>query len=299
MSSARPQRSRQQTLARPAAISGKGLFHGIHAEMRLLPAEPGTGVVFRRTDLAGRPQVSAHIDNVLSATRRTVLKSRAGATVETVEHLLAALTGLHVDNCVVEINAIEVPAVDGSCLPFCEMILEAGLTQQSVLRATLFIEEPQSVNDRRGEQWIEVIPSHDRTCSVGYRLDYGTQAAFPSQSFSTDLTPETFLREIAGARTFVLSDEIESLQRMGFGKHLSGKDLLVFDADGSVIDNTLRWADEPVRHKILDCIGDLALSGRMFIGHVVARRSGHKLNHVMAKTLSTIEVSRTLLQRAA
>lgn len=299
MSSARPHRSRQQTLARPAAISGKGLFHGIDAKVRLLPAEAGTGVVFRRTDLAGRPQVHAHVDNVTSATRRTVLASRSGATIETVEHLLAALAGLRVDNCIVEINAIEVPALDGSCLPFCEVILEAGLHELSGPRETLFIEVPQHVNDRRGQQWIEVISSHDGTSSVDYHLDYGAQAAIPSQSFSTNLTPEAFLRDIAGARTFVLEQEIESLQRLGFGKHLTGKDIVVFGADGSVIDNTLRWADEPVRHKILDCIGDLALSGRMFAGRVVARRSGHKLNHVMAKTLSTIEAGRTVLLRAA
>ncbi len=299
MSSARPHRPRQQTLARPAAISGKGLFHGIEAQLRLIPADAGTGIVFRRMDLAGRPQVPAHVDNVTSAIRRTVLASRNGATVETVEHLLAALAGLRVDNCVVEINAIEVPAVDGSCLPFCEVILEAGLHELSVPRETLLIEEPQHVNDRGSQQWIEVVLSHDRTSSVDYHLDYGTEAAIPSQSFSMNLTPEAFLRDIAGARTFVLKEEVESLQQLGFGKHLTGKDIVVFDADGSVIENTLRWADEPVRHKILDCIGDLALSGRMFAGRVVARRSGHKLNHVMAKTLSTIEAGRTLLLRAA
>ena len=120
-----------------------------------------------------------------------------------------------------------------------------------------------------------------------------------SQSFSVELTPEAFLRDIAAARTFVLQHEVAALQQMGFGRHLTGRDLVVFDADGSVIDNKLRWQDEPVRHKILDCIGDLALSGRVFVGRVVARRSGHKLNHVMAKTLSMIEICQALLQRAA
>ncbi len=299
MSSARPHAPRQQTLARTAAISGRGLFHGIDARARFLPAEPGTGIVFRRTDLAGCPQVTAHVDNVTSANRRTVLASRTGATVETVEHLLAALAGLHVDNCIVEINAIEVPAADGSSLPFCEVILEAGLIEQGVPRKTLSIEEPQRVSDRRGEQWIEVIPSYDGSRTVDYCLDYGIGAAIPAQSFSSDLTPECFLRDIAGARTFVLAQEIESLQQLGFGRHLTGRDLIVFEADGSVVDNRLRWADEPVRHKILDCIGDLALSRQVMTGHVVACRSGHKLNHVIAKALSTIEVCRSQLQRAA
>jgi UDP-3-O-acyl N-acetylglucosamine deacetylase len=290
---------RQQTLARTAMISGRGLFHGVEARLRLLPAEPGSGIVFRRVDLAGKPEVKAHVDNVTSAPRRTVLAASNGAFVETTEHLMSALAGLQVDNCIVEINAPEVPAVDGSCLPFCEAILEAGLNIQSAPRDLLILEESQGVNDRAGEQWIEIIPSYDGSTTIDYRLDYGPQTAISSQSYSVSLTPEIFLKEIAPARTFVLKNEVEALQIMGFGKHLTGKDLVVFDTDGSIIDNKLRWADEPVRHKILDCIGDLALSGQMFVGRVVARRSGHKLNHVMAKTLSTITLRQPELQWAA
>lgn len=299
MSFEKTHRSQQQTLARTALIAGHGLFHGIDVKVRLRPADPGTGIVFRRVDLKDRPEVAAHVDNVRSAARRTVLASRSGAVVETVEHLMAALAGLQVDNCLVEIDSIEVPAVDGSCMPFCEAILAAGLTQQSTARSLLSVEESQGVSDRAGEQWIEVIPAYDGNATVDYRLDYGPEAVIASQSFSVELTPEAFLRDIAAARTFVLQDEVAALHQMGFGRHLTGRNLVVFDADGSVIDNTLRWQDEPVRHKILDCIGDLALSGRVFVGRVVARRSGHKLNHVMAKTLSTIEVCRTLLERAA
>lgn len=290
--------SQQQTLARPALIAGQGLFHGLDVKVRLRPADPGTGIVFRRVDLVDRPEVAAHVDHVRSAPRRTVLASRSGAVVETVEHLMAALAGLQVDNCLVEIDSLEVPAVDGSSMPFCEAILAAGLVQQSTRRSLLSVEESQGVNDRAGEQWIEVIPAYDGNATVDYRLDYGPEAVISSQSFSVELTPAAFLRDIAAARTFVLQDEVAALQQMGFGRHLTGRDLVVFDADGSVIDNRLRWPDEPVRHKILDCIGDLALSGRVLVGRVVARRSGHKLNHVMAKTLSTIEVCRTLLQRA-
>lgn len=290
---------RQQTLARTAMISGRGLFHGVEARLRLLPAEPGSGIVFRRVDLTGKPEVKAHVDNVTSAPRRTVLAASNGAFVETTEHLMSALAGLQVDNCIIEINASEVPAVDGSCLPFCEAILEAGLNIQSAPRDLLIIDESQGVNDRAGEQWIEIIPSFDGSTTIDYRLDYGPQTAIPSQSFSVSMTPEIFLKEIAPARTFVLKNEVEALQIMGFGKHLTGKDLVVFDTDGSVIDNKLRWPDEPVRHKILDCIGDLALNGQMFVARVVARRSGHKLNHVMAKTLSTITLRQPELQWAA
>ena len=298
MSFERTHRSQQQTLSRPALIAGQGLFHGVDVKVRLHPAEPGTGIVFSRVDMKNRPEVAAHVDNVRSAARRTVLASRSGAVVETVEHLMAALAGLQVDNCLVEIDAIEVPAVDGSSMPFCEAILAAGLIQQSPTRSLLSVEHSQGVNDRAGEQWIEVIPAHDGNATVDYRLDYGPEAVISSQSFSVELTPEAFLRDIAAARTFILQDEVAALQQMGFGRHLTSRDLVVFDADGSVIDNKLRWPDEPVRHKILDCIGDLALSGRIYVGRVVARRSGHKLNHVMAKTLSMIEVCQALLQRA-
>ena len=299
MSFEQTHRSQQQTLARPALIAGQGLFHGIDVKVRLRPADPGTGIVFRRVDLKDRPEVVAHVDNVRSAARRTVLASRSGAIVETVEHLMAALAGLQVDNCLVEIDSLEVPAVDGSSMPFCEAILAAGLSQQSTARSQIPVEESHGVNDRAGEQWIEVIPAYDGNATVDYRLDYGPDAVIASQSFSVELTPEAFLRDIAAARTFVLQDEVAALQQMGFGRHLTGRDLVVFAADGSVIDNKLRWQDEPVRHKILDCIGDLALSGRVFVGRVVARRSGHKLNHVMAKTLSMIEICQALLQRAA
>ena len=299
MSFEQTHRSQQQTLSRPALIAGHGLFHGIDVKVRLRPAEPGTGIVFRRVDLKDRPEVAAHVDNVRSAARRTVLASRSGAVVETVEHLMAALAGLQVDNCLVEIDAVEVPAVDGSSMPFCEAILAAGLTQQSTERSLLTVEESHGVNDRAGEQWIEVIPAYDENATIDYRLDYGPEAVITSQSFSVELTPEAFLRDIAAARTFVLEHEVAALQQMGFGRHLTGRDLVVFDADGSVIDNKLRWQDAPVRHKILDCIGDLALSGRVFVGRVVARRSGHKLNHVMAKSLSTIEECQVLLQRAS
>jgi UDP-3-O-acyl N-acetylglucosamine deacetylase len=291
--------SQQQTLARPALIAGRGLFHGVDCKVRLLPAEPNTGIVFRRVDTKQRPEVAAHVDNVTSAMRRTVLASHTGAVVETVEHLMAAFAGLRLDNCLVEINAVEVPAVDGSSMPFCEAILAAGLVRQSCHRNVFVVEASHGVNDRAGEQWIEVIPAYDADSSIDYRLDYGPEAPIPSQSFSVEITPEAFLREIAAARTFVLESEVATLQQMGFGLHLTGRDLVLFDADGCIVDNALRWSDEPVRHKILDCIGDLALSGQMFAGRVVARRSGHKLNHVMAKTLSMTDTCQPQIQRAA
>lgn len=288
----------QQTLARPAALSGRGLFHGVDARIRMLPASEDTGIVFRRVDLQGRPEIPARTEFVIPGSRRTILAS-AGATVETTEHLLAALAGLQVDNCVVEIRGPEVPAVDGSCLPFCEAILEAGLNQQSARRRVYCISRCQRVSDPAAEQWLEAIPSDGVDFVVSYQLDYGDQSPVGRQSLALSVTPETFLHEIAGARTFVMSAEVEALQAQGYGRHLTGRDLVVFAPDGSIVENRLRWADEPVRHKILDCIGDLALAGAAIAGRIVARRSGHKLNHVMAQILSTTDISSLVPARAA
>jgi UDP-3-O-acyl N-acetylglucosamine deacetylase len=288
----------QQTLARPAVISGRGLFHGVEARVRMLPAPENSGIVFRRVDLADRPELPARTEFVVPGSRRTIL-SAGGAAVETVEHLLAALAGLHVDNCLIEIRGPEVPAVDGSCLPFCEAILEAGLNQQTAVRRVTCIGRCQRISDPAAEQWLEAIPTLTGDLVVSYQLDYGDDSPLGRQSLALSITPETFLHEIAAARTFVMSAEVDALQAQGYGRHLTGRDLVVFAADGTVVDNRLRWPDEPVRHKILDCIGDLSLSGAAVFGRIVARRSGHKLNHVMAQILSTTHISSLVPARAA
>lgn len=277
----------QQTLRKPAGLCGPGLFHGQQVRLRLLPAAVGTGIRFRRVDLAGAPEVAASVEHVHPGSRRTILTSGA-ARVETTEHVLAALAGLRVDNCIVELDGPEVPAMDGSAMPFCEAILGAGLCGQGVPRRVQRISELQRISDPASGQWIECIPSGSDDLVIDYRLDYGAESPLPSQSWAVEVTPELFLREIAAARTFVMAAEVEALQAAGFGHHLTRRELVVFEADGSVLENELRWANEPVRHKILDCIGDLALSGFSSTGRIVACRSGHKLNHVMARVLSTI-----------
>ncbi len=288
----------QQTLARPAVMSGRGLFHGVDARIRMLPAPENFGIAFRRVDLPERPEIAARTEFVVPGSRRTILASR-GATVETVEHLLAALAGLRVDNCLVEIRGPEVPAVDGSCLPFCEAILEAGINQQSAARRLITVDRCQRISDPASEQWLEAVPSMTDDLVISYQLDYGQESPLGRQSLALAISPETFLHEIAAARTFVMSAEVDALQAQGYGRHLTGRDLVVFAPDGSVVDNRLRWPDEPVRHKILDCIGDLSLSGAALAGRIVARRSGHKLNHVMAQILSTTDNSSLVPARAA
>jgi UDP-3-O-acyl N-acetylglucosamine deacetylase len=288
----------QQTLASPAVVSGRGLFHGIETHVRMLPAPADSGIVFRRTDLPGNPEIPARTQSVVPGARRTIL-SAAGASVETTEHLLAALAGLQVDNCIIEVSAVEIPAVDGSCLPFCNAILEAGIQALSAPRRFLRVSRCQRVSDPAAEQWLEATPGGGNDLVVGYQLDYGDQSPIGQQSLALSITPDVFLSEIAAARTFVLSSEVEWLQSQGYGRHLTGQDLVVFAPDGSIIENKLRWPDEPVRHKILDCIGDLALAGAPIAGRIVARRSGHKLNHVMAQILSTTDISILVPSRAA
>ncbi|MBL8817125.1 MAG: UDP-3-O-[3-hydroxymyristoyl] N-acetylglucosamine deacetylase [Planctomyces sp.] len=288
----------QTTLSQPATFSGPGLFHGIEATVRLLPAEEHTGIVFQRVDIPDKPVIPARVEYVTSAARRTVLQGPQGGKVETTEHLMAALAGLQIDNCIVEISGPEVPALDGSCLQMCEAILEAGRCRQTATRKIARLREPHGAGGGDGE-WIEVTPRYTSVSSICYQLDYGQDSPVPAGAYSVNVTPEEFLAEIAGARTFVLESEIEALRRMGFGKHLTARDLIVFSEDGQVKENRLRWSDEPVRHKILDCIGDLALSGVPFVGQVIARRSGHKLNHVMASTLSMISGRDITGRRAA
>ncbi|MCA9063455.1 MAG: UDP-3-O-[3-hydroxymyristoyl] N-acetylglucosamine deacetylase [Planctomycetaceae bacterium] len=276
----------QHTLAGEAELSGTGLFSGRPATIRLLPSAEDRGIVFRRVDLNGSPAVRAAIQNVTPTPRRTTLVASSGARVQTVEHLLAALAGLRIDNCVIEIDGDEVPAMDGSSLPFCEAILAAGIQAQGQPRRTLSFAQPMAAADDRAEQRIEVTPAAGAETSICYELDYGGVTALPAQSLQIQITPESFLRDIAGARTFVMESEVEALRQQGFGKHLTASDLVVFADDGTVIDNALRWPDEPVRHKILDCLGDLLLCGSPFAGNIVARRSGHQLNHVMAMVMS-------------
>ncbi|MFM7865314.1 MAG: UDP-3-O-acyl-N-acetylglucosamine deacetylase [Planctomycetaceae bacterium] len=287
MAAAERSKPEQTTLCGPAMIRGAGLFHGRVARVRLLPAEAGTGIVFRRVDLAGSPEIPARVEYVQPGARRTILTS-GDARVETTEHLLAALSGLRVDNCIVELDGAEVPAMDGSAMPFCEVILGAGICGQGVLRRAGRIAELQRISEPASGQWIECIPGGSDDLVIDYRLDYGAESPLPSQSWAVEVTPELFLREIAAARTFVMAAEVEALQAAGYGRHLTRRELVVFEADGSVQENQLRWDNEPVRHKVLDCIGDLALSGLSCSGRIVACRSGHKLNHVMARVLSTI-----------
>jgi UDP-3-O-acyl N-acetylglucosamine deacetylase len=290
---------RQRTLKRIAEITGFGLFSGADVCCRFHPAPENTGVIFRRVDLVGQPDLPARLSHLDSTERRTSLV-HGGARVELTEHVLAALAGLQIDNCLIEIDAPEVPGVDGSCRPFVEELLTAGIEEQSAPRRLLRVREPLSVQTRDGMADVSIRPCLREGLVVTYHLDYGSRSPIPPQTLTVEVTPDSFLREIAFARTFVLETEVDALRAAGYGRRVTEKDLLVYGENG-VIGNTLRATDECVRHKILDAIGDFALLGCDLHGHITAWRSGHHLNQQLALKLeaSADEASLWPTSRAA
>lgn len=273
----------QRTLANSAEISGTGFVTGSAIQVRLRPAPTDTGISFVRTDRKGTPPIPAHA-NVVSDTRRRTTIGKGDDSVTLVEHLLSALAGMRVDNCLIEINGPEAPGLDGSAGGFVKAILHAGIVTQPARRAVVSVGSPVTVCERGAT--ITVHPATDDTLRMSYVLDYGPQAAIPPQTVTFDLTPELYAREIAENRTFLLESEAIELRNHGVGKHMTWSDVLVFGPRG-LIDNTLRHADEPARHKVLDLIGDLSLAGIDLAGHIVAYRSGHQLNVELAGRLAS------------
>jgi UDP-3-O-[3-hydroxymyristoyl] N-acetylglucosamine deacetylase len=277
----------QRTLASSACISGAGIITSLPINLRFHPAPPDTGILFLRTDRPGQPMTPARVDQVTDTQRRTTLGPTAtGITL--VEHVLASLAGLRIDNCLIELDGPEPPGLDGSALGFTEALDAAGIVLQPARRVLFTIIEPLVLHQKGATIAIYPALPGDETLRISYLLDYGPQAHIPRQSFTIAVTPESFTRELAGCRTFLLESEAHQLRQQGIGRHLSASELLVFGPRGP-IDNTLRFADEPARHKVLDLIGDLSLSGCDLVGHVVAYRSGHSLNVAMAQALAALK----------
>src|SRR5262245_8933680 len=284
----------QQTLARPAEITGVGFVTGAPVRLRFVPAPVSTGVVFVRTDLGPSAYIPARIDQVSGTQRRTTL-GQPPRSVTLVEHVLAALAGLHIDNCYVEIDGPEPPGLDGSALGFVRVLRQAGVRLQSAKRAIWSVKAPLTVSQPGAT--LTLHPAREPGLKVSYFLDYGPLAPIHRQLHTGGITPQSFANDVAGCRTFLLESEALELRRAGFGKNTCVADLLVFGKRGP-IDNKLRWADEPARHKILDVIGDLSLLGHDLYGHVVAYRSGHPLNVELARAL-TRQLSASGLGQAA
>jgi len=285
----------QRTLARPAEVWGVGYLTGATVRLRFVPAPPSSGIVFVRTDLRPRMHVPARIENVTGTQRRTTL-GHPPAQIGLVEHVLAALAGLRIDNCLIELNAPEPPGLDGSAHGFVAALLDAGICRQGARRPICGVEQSLVLSVRGATLALhpplpELFPSPsgpslapEHVLHLSYFLDYGSTSPLARQLHTQALTPASFTQELALSRTFILEEEAAELRRQGLGTRTSTADLLVFGRHGPV-DNKLRYANEPARHKVLDMVGDLALLGADLCGHVVAYRSGHPLNVEMARCL--------------
>ena len=269
----------QTTVASAVSYTGIGLHSGQDVTITLKPAAAGTGIVFARIDLPGAPRVAAKAANVTSAMRATTLEDGL-AKVFTVEHLLAAFSAMGVDNCLVEITAVEPPVADGSSLPFVRLLEQAGILQQEALRTQIIIK--QAVTIRQPDKFITILP-YD-----GLRITFTSVNPHPQlgvQFGDYEINADSFIKEIAPARTIGFMHEVEALQKQGLALGGSLDNAVVYDDEKSL--TSLRFADELVRHKILDIIGDLALAGRVR-GHVIAVKSSHALNTMLAKEILAI-----------
>jgi UDP-3-O-[3-hydroxymyristoyl] N-acetylglucosamine deacetylase len=265
----------QRTLRRPVSCSGIGLHSGNKVTLSLKPAPANYGIRFQRSDLGGLeiPATVTHLGGIRLATGLT----REAVSVETVEHLLAALTALGIDNVIVELNTPEVPIMDGSAAPFVYLILnEAGVKRLPAPKKFLKVLRPISLS--QGDKRIALYPSDHFKVTYSISFDH---PLIRHQSRTMKITDETFVEEIAPARTFGFLKEVELLRQRGLALGGSLDNAIVLGETG-VLNNALRFEDEFVRHKILDVIGDLSLVGYPVIGHLVAHRGGHALHTAFA-----------------
>ena len=266
---------RQKTLKSSIGCSGIGLHSGRKVSMTLSPAEAGTGIVFRRTDIGGDAGIiQASWKNIVDTRMASTIGNDDGARISTIEHLMAALAGCGVDNAIVEIDGPEVPVMDGSAAPFVFLVECAGLHHQDAPRRAIRIDRTVAVGDSKKS--LTLTP--DETFSVSFEIDFDSSAV-ARQRLSLKLVNGTFKTDIARARTFGFAHEVDALREAGLARGGSLDNSVVISDGGVLNGDGLRYDDEFVRHKILDCVGDLYLAGAPIIGSVDAVRSGHALNH--------------------
>lgn len=262
----------QQTIRKPATCSGVGIHTGCQVSATLMPAPQDTGIVFIRRDVSGSPRIPVSIKNARPALLSTTV-GVDGVQVQTIEHLLAAAAGLGIDNLFVEVDAPELPALDGSAKPFVSLMLEAGIVPQEKRQTYLKIVRPIEVID--GDKSIAVRPAS--ASSVTYTIDYA-HPLIGRQVYAYDCSGDAFVGNIAPARTFGFLHEVEALWEAGLGLGGSLQNTLILSEEGLLNEDGLRFVDEFVRHKILDLIGDMMLLGLPVIGEIEAVRSGHALH---------------------
>ena len=279
----------QHTVGKTASFSGTSLHTGEKVSLQLHPAPGDHGIKFKRKDLQDEPTIDARIDNLKTVERATTI-GEGPVRVHTVEHVLAALSGMGVDNAIVEMDANEPPIGDGSAQPYVDLIKRAGVTAQEEPRKFFDVREPMHVESKTGALLI-LLPDEKFRISC---TQAGPDNRF-AQYLSTEVTPAVFEREIAPARTFVFYEDVEPLMEKNLIKGGSLENAIVVRGEAVLSKEPLRFADEFVRHKILDIIGDLALIGRRIRGHVIAVKPGHAVNADLARALAREQTRRSAL----
>jgi UDP-3-O-[3-hydroxymyristoyl] N-acetylglucosamine deacetylase len=271
----------QRTLRGPAECSGIGVHSGEKVNLRLLPAPENTGIVFVRTDLLnGARKIPARWDHVVETQLCTVIGNSHGARVVTIEHLMAALRAYEIDNAIIEIDGAEVPVMDGSSDSFVFLIEMAGIITQNAPRRAIEIIRP--VEASHDGKFARLAPADEARFSFEITFD---RKPIATQSYDFTLSPESFKSELSRARTFGFFEEVDQLQKQGFARGGSLHNAIVIKDDAVLNEGGLRYADEFVRHKVLDAVGDLALAGAPVLGHFHGHCSGHALNNKLLRAL--------------
>jgi len=271
--------SLQRTVKKEIECKNIGLHSGKKVCMTIKPAAVDHGIVFVRRNDNGGSRIKADIANISDTTLATTIGNN-GTTVSTIEHLMSAFRGMGIDNALVELDAAEVPIMDGSALPFVRLLNEAGTKVQGKLRKWLVIKKPVSVSE--GTATVTILPSQD--FQITYKIDFD-HPLIGEQSYHMVFSKEAYEQEICAARTFNFLKNVEFLQAKGLGLGGSLKNAIILNEDKIINKEGLRCPDEFVKHKILDAIGDLSLIGMPVLGHLVAYKSGHKLHTALLKEL--------------
>jgi UDP-3-O-[3-hydroxymyristoyl] N-acetylglucosamine deacetylase len=272
----------QRTLVQPVSCIGIGLHSGKRVNLTMKPAPPNAGITFVRTDLPGRPEILATVENVVDTRLATTL-GRNGTRVSTVEHLLAALAGMGIDNAEIELDAPEVPIMDGSAAPFIFLLKTVGTRVQAAAKTFIIVRKALRLTEE--DKSLAISPARELKITFSISFDH---PLLHQQRYTLSFSDRAFEREISRARTFGFLHEVEAMQRRGFALGGSLENAVVVDRFRILNEDGLRYRDEFVRHKILDLVGDVALLGKPIIGHLKADRSGHSLNHgFLRKLLAT------------
>lgn len=267
----------QQTLKRTVSCSGMGVHSGKHVTLTIHPAPVNHGIQFKRIDLPDQPVIPAHFNHVVDTSLATVIGGN-GCIVSTIEHLMAAFAGLGIDNALVDLNNYEMPIMDGSAAPFTELLLSAGFRRQSGPKCYFVVKKPIEISEGAKSVCAFPDPTFRLTCTIDF-----PHPLIRTQTYSLTVCERTFRREVAGARTFGFLREVETMKRFGLGRGASLNNAVVIGDHEVLNEDGLRFPDEFVRHKALDCLGDFALLGLPVLGHIVSSRSGHAFNHAFVR----------------